>query len=148
MKELNLNIGLERYQMVKGGAPLVFNPKDQNIYARFSSVIDTMNKIEQSAKEETQKITKDTPDSSAQMLRVFENADRRMKEALNGVFGGENDFDKILCGVNLLALTDDGRRVVEVLMEALTPIFRAGAQSYIDEELEKANRNREQRLAL
>ena len=47
---------------------------------------------------------------------------------LGEIFGAENDFDAILNGVNLAGVGANGRRVVQNLLEALTPILREGAE--------------------
>lgn len=55
-------------------------------------------------------------------------ADKRMKEILTGVFGSENDFDKILCGVNVMAVCGNGERAITNLLNVLTPIIQDGAE--------------------
>ena len=64
------------------------------------------------------------------------------------VFG--NDFDKILGGVNLLAVADNGQRVVTNLMEALQPILTAGAErcatQTADAAVQKAKARRGEKL--
>ena len=54
--------------------------------------------------------------------------DGKIKKLLTGIFGAENDFDAILGGVNLAGVGANGKRVVQNLLEALTPILREGAE--------------------
>ena len=44
------------------------------------------------------------------------------------MFGGDNDFHKLLGGVNLLAVADNGERVVTNLFAALEPVLVDGAK--------------------
>ena len=69
-----------------------------------------------------------------------------MKQVLNGIFGGENDFETLLEGVNLLAVADNGERVVTNLFAALEPILTEGARRCAEdktaEAVQKANARR------
>lgn len=147
MEKLNIDIGLKSYQFVEGGAPLTFNPKDQNIYSKFASAIKEIQKIEQKAQSQAREVSDDAQDKTATTLHILEDADRQMKRLLSDVFGGNNDFDAILCGVNLFAINESGKRVVEALIEALRPILEAGAREYVNAELALAKMNRAQRSA-
>ena len=51
-----------------------------------------------------------------------------MKAILNWVFGGSNDFQKLLVGINLLAVAEKGERVVTNLFAALEPVLIEGAK--------------------
>ena len=44
------------------------------------------------------------------------------------MFGEGNDFDKILAGVSMLAMTDTGYTVIENFMDALLPIIEKNAE--------------------
>ena len=55
-------------------------------------------------------------------------ADEKMKGILGWVFGPENDFQKLLGGVNLLAVADNGERVVTNFFAALEPVLVEGAK--------------------
>lgn len=61
-------------------------------------------------------------------LELLAEYDRRIKALLNRVFGAPNDFDALLDGVNLAGVGTNGRRVVENLLDALTPVLQEGAQ--------------------
>ena len=70
-----------------------------------------------------------------------------MKQVLGWVFAPGNDFDKILGGVNLLAVANNGQRVVTNLLDALQPILLEGAErcarEKVDDAVTKARQRRE-----
>ena len=63
-----------------------------------------------------------------EILKLMGTADEKMKGILNWVFGGSNDFHKLLEGINLLAVAENGERVVTNLFEALEPVLVEGAK--------------------
>lgn len=148
MEKLNIDVGLKSYELVEGGALLRFNPADQNIYSRFVNSIEKIKAIETEASKNAVSVPKTVEDAGAEVLRIMADADRKMKNVLNEVFGGNNDFDKILCGINLLAVNEDGKRIMEAFMEAITPILTDGAKTYADMEVSAAKLNRERRRSL
>lgn len=170
MEKLSIDLGIKSYQFVEGGAPLVFNPSDPNVYARYMHAMDEIKAVEteMAAKANAIEINKNFAELSnevgtqagldpyekaqaeagAKSLQVMEETDRRIKNILNKIFGGENDFDKILMGVNLMAVTESGDRVVNSLLEALAPIMEGGAKTCVTAEIKEAKLNREQRRAL
>lgn len=148
MQNLNIKTGVKEYQVTEGGAPLRFNPADQNIYSRFVNSIEKIKAIETEASKNAVSVPETVEDAGAEALRIMADADRKMKNVLNEVFGGDNDFDKILCGINLLAVNEDGKRIMEAFMEAITPILTDGAKTYADMEVSAAKLNREQRRSL
>lgn len=154
MELLNIDIGVKSYQFVEGGAPLVFNPSDPNVYARYLDAVDSIKAVEKemSARAASVKIKDDTVEAQAEAgsesLRIMAETDRRIKQILNGIFGGKNNFDDILCGVNLMAVTASGDRVINNLLNALSPIMETGAKACIETEIKDAKLNREQRRAM
>lgn len=154
MEKLNIDIGIKSYQFVEGGAPLVFNPSDPNVYARYMHAMDEIKAVETEMAAKANSISargdsvEAQAEAGAQSLQVMEETDRRIKTILNGIFGGENNFDKILMGVNLMAVTENGDRVVNSLLEALAPIMEGGAKTCVTAEIKEAKLNREQRRAL
>ncbi len=82
----------------------------------------------------------------AAVVQLLNRADREMKGILSWVFGEGNDFDKILNGVNLLAVADNGQRVVANLLEALQPVLVEGAErcamEKVDTAVQKARKRR------
>lgn len=147
MELLNIDVGLKSYQLVEGGEPLVFNPCDPEIYARFMRAKEKMAEIEAEAQKQAQTVPEEQH-TGEEALKIISDGDKRLKSALNEVFGNGNNFDKILCGVSLLAIAGNGKQVMVNLLEAITPIIANGAKSYADQELATAKRNREQRRAL
>ena len=70
----------------------------------------------------------DEQQHAAAGLALLNEYDGKIKKLLTGIFGAENDFDAILGGVNLAGVGANGKRVVQNLLEALTPILREGAE--------------------
>ncbi len=124
MKHIELDTGIEEFSFAGGGV-LRFNPRDPNLYARFLEMEKDMQEIED-------ELSRAAGDGSAPevVIRLSHEADKRAKKLLNRVFGGENDFDKILGGVSLLAVTGNGQRVVSNLMEILENILTEGAARF------------------
>jgi hypothetical protein len=145
MKQLFIDNGLEEYQLTEGGALLRFNPKDQNLYARFIESTDKIKAVEKEMAEKANGIDHGKPDAGEQTLKIMRETDRRMKEILNQVFGHNNDFDAILCGVNLMAVGSNGKRLIENVMEALLPVMEAGAKACVRESVDEAKAAREAR---
>ena len=84
-------------------------------------------------------------------IRLMQEADKKVKELLGQVFGPDNDFDKLLGGVNILAVAVNGERVVTNLMQALLPVIEQGvkkcAEQRVGDAVKKAKANRAQRGA-
>ena len=154
MEKLNIDLGIKSYQFVEGGAPLVFNPSDPNVYARYVSAMDEIKAVEHEMAAKANAIVaaddsvEAQAEAGAKSLQVMEETDRRIKAILNGIFGGGNNFNDILMGVNLMAVTASGDRVVNSLLEALAPIMESGAKNCVEAEIKEAKLNREQRRAL
>lgn len=148
MEKLNINVGLKRYQLVEGGAALCFNAGDPNVYARYMEMIPQIKAVEQEMAAKAKTVDVNKPDAGEKTLQIMRETDLRMKEILNQIFGMGNDFDKILCGVNLMAVTGDGSRVINNVLDALTPIMSDGAKACVDTEVKAAKLNREQRRAM
>ena len=148
MEKLNISIGIKRYQLVEGGALLSFNPGDPNVYARYMEMVPRIKAVEQEMAGKAKAVDTNAADAGEKTLQLMRETDRRMKEILNQIFGKENDFDEILMGVNLMAVTEDGSRVINNVLDALTPIMNNGAKSVVNTEVKNAKLNREQRRAL
>ena len=54
------------------------------------------------------------------------------------MFGQQNDFSKLLEGVNLLAVTQNGVTVAENLLSALEPVLTQGAQRFVQAQTRAA----------
>ena len=137
MEKLNFDSGIKEYK-INGGGVLRFNPGDPNVYARFLEAAEKIRQVE----EELTRQAKDMPqeDSGKAAVKLMAEADKQMKEILGWVFGPANDFDKILGGVNLLAVAGNGERVVTNLFAALQPILVDGARRCANEKTQEAVR--------
>lgn len=140
MEKISFDSGIRQYRM-QGGI-LRFNPADPNIYARFMDALEQIETIEQQLVESARAQVSD----AQTVVQLMAKADKEMKECLNRVFGEENDFHKLLCGVNLLAVAENGERVVTNLFSALQPILIDGANrcagKKVSEAVQKARARR------
>ena len=138
MEKLTFDNGMKSYR-INGGGVLRFNPADPNVYARFLEGAKTLQAMEAELS------------AGASPVSALAEADRKMKQVLNGIFGGENDFEALLEGINLLAVAGNGERVITNLLAALQPIMVAGAESCAKQQtgaaVAEAKRNRAQRRA-
>lgn len=126
MQELNIDTGVREYR-INGGGVLRFNPSDPNVYSRFLQAADRIAAIEQEMAEEGRAAAA----TGQKALELLAKADRKTKEVLTWVFGEENDFDRLLGGVNLMAVAANGERVVTNLFAALQPQVQAGAEAFL-----------------
>lgn len=122
MKKISFDSGLREYEL--GSGILRFNPLDPNLYERFVEATDQLRRLEADMLERA----KDTEISGIDALAILTDVDRKAKTVLNNVFGGDNDFDRMLDGVNLMAVAANGERVITNLMDALTPVLEQGAR--------------------
>lgn len=132
MKKIHFDNGVQRFSI--NGGVLKFNPSDPNVYARFLEMGEKMEQLEQ----ELAKSAAESVAGSRDVLSLLAQADCKAKQLLNWVFGGDNDFDQLLEGVNLMAVADNGRQVIENLLEALEPILTQGAKKYADDAVRAA----------
>lgn len=148
MEKIVFDSGIKEYEINNNGV-LRFNPSDPNVYARFVDAAGEITKIEemlvQKAKEH------EVEEDGTAALRLLAEADKQIKEILNGVFGNGNDFDVIMGGVNLMAVATNGERVITNLIQALMPIMEAGAKlcskQQVDNAVQQARLNRAARRA-
>ena len=142
MENIQFDSGVRSFQIQDGGV-LRFNPSDPNVYGRFLEAADKIQALENELVQQA-KDTQADADGGA-MVRLMVTADRKIKEILGWVFGAGNDFDRILGGVNLLAVAGNGQQVIANLLSALEPILVAGAQLYADNLTRQAVQKAEQR---
>ena len=81
-------------------------------------------------------------DSVEATIALTVEADRQVKQLLNQVFGGDNDFDKALGGVNLLATAGNGQRVMANLMTLLENILAEGAERFAQDKADAIRQGR------
>ena len=137
MENIQFDSGIREYR-INGTGVLRFNPGDPNVYGRFLEAADKLCQLEQTLVRDAENLT--DGDSGAGVVQLMVRADQQIKQLLSWVFGHENDFEQILGGVNLLAVADNGQRVVTNLLSALQPILVAGAQRCAQEKCEEAVR--------
>lgn len=139
MEKISFDNGVRQYKL--GNGVLRLNPSDPNLFLRFEQVSGELAQIEKEMEEQLQ----NAPEGSS-VVALLSEADSRMKQLLNRLFGPENDFDQILGGVNLLAVASNGQRVVTNLFAALEPVLTEGARQCAqlagDEALAKAQQRR------
>ena len=114
MQKIQFDSGVQEYRL-SGGGVLRFNPCDPNLYSRFLDAADKIQALEQELGEKAKNASQ--PDGRMAVELLVE-ADKKMKTLLQQVFGEENDFDRALGGVNLLAVAGNGERVITNLFAA------------------------------
>ena len=135
MEKIQFDAGLRSYR-INGGGVLRFNPCDPNVYNRFLEAAPKLQAVEE-------ELTRQAEETQGEdIIKVLSAADEKMKGILNWVFGGDNDFHKLLSGVNLLAVAENGQRVVTNLFDALEPVLIEGAKRCAGEQARLAKENR------
>lgn len=155
MKTLNFETGVAEYK-VNGKGVLRMNPGDPNLYARFFDAQDKLLEIEKDLEEQGRSLP-DLPENATEekmaeigesRVRFLQDADRKVKALLNQVFPG-NDFEALFGGVNVMAVTSNGERVITNFLAALLPILSAGVDACAENKttaaVEQARINRAQR---
>lgn len=144
MDILKLDLGIKEYRLTENGV-LRFNPSDPNVYARFLDAEKDIRAVEQEA---ANKANAETDNLGGAAIRIMAEADNKIKDILNRIYGHGNDFHSILEGVNVLAVGGNGNRIISNLLEALTPIMEQGAKDFADGKIAEAKLNRAQRRAM
>lgn len=135
MEKIQFDSGVRSYR-INGGGILRFNPCDPNIYSRFLEAVEKLQAVET-------ELTRQAEDGQSEdVIKLLTAADEKMKNILNWVFGADNDFHKLLGGVNLLAVAENGERVVTNLFAALEPVLVDGAKRCAGEQAKLARENR------
>ena len=138
MEKIQFDSGVRSYR-INGGGILRFNPSDPNLYSRF---LEAVEKLQEAEKE----LTRQAETAQAEdIVKLMQQTDEKMKNILGWVFGESNDFHKLLGGVNLLAVADNGERVVTNLFAALEPVLVEGAKRCAGQQAEKARLERSAR---
>ena len=139
MERIQFDSGVRSYR-INGGGILRFNPGDPNLYSRFLEAVEKLQEAES-------ELTRQAETARAEdMVKLMTQADEKMKNILGWVFGESNDFHKLLGGVNLLAVADNGERVVTNLFAALEPVLVEGAKRCAGQQAEKARLERSARV--
>lgn len=122
METIKFDSGMQDYSLGQLGT-LRFNPADPELYARFLEGAQQLEVMEKKLVEQARQLPGDDPGQAIALLR---QADEQLKDLLSGIFGGENDFRKLLAGTNLLAVGSNGQRVITNLLQALQPVLAQG----------------------
>ena len=120
MQTLTIDTGMQEY-LINNRAVLRFNPSDPNLYHRFFAAAPKLDALDAELTEQLKALPAKPDDARAE----------RGLALLTEIFGGENDFDKVLEGVNLAGTGANGKRVVQNLLDALTPILQDGAAQHL-----------------
>ncbi len=132
MQNLTIDTGVQEFS-VNGRGVLRFNPGDPNLYRRFFDAREALARLDEELTREAAALDERdglTAEARAEAgLRLLAEYDAKLKALLGGVFGSGSDFDAALDGVNLAAVTANGKRVVQNLLEALAPILQQGAEA-------------------
>ena len=142
MEKILFDSGVKEFR-VNGAGVLKFNPADPNVYARFMEAGDKLLQIEKQLQKQAAEHKPE--ENGADALKLLAQADSQMKGVLGWVFGGENDFSKILGGINLMAVAENGERVITNFLQALEPILVAGAERCATEKVRTAKAQAEAR---
>lgn len=140
MQEVQIDTGRREYRINQGGV-LRFNPTDPNVYSRFLKAVGAVEEIE---KKMAQK-SGERELSGKEAIGLLREADKAVKEQLTEVFGQDNDFEQLLDGVNLMAVCENGERVVTNLFAALGPIIEEGAERFLKAKAEVATAEAQRR---
>ncbi len=135
MHKLLVDTGVEEFE-INGRGVLRFNPGDPNLYHRFFAAREELAALDEELTRKSASLPENGDGGAA--LELLADYDRQIKALLNRVFGAPNDFDTLLEGVNLAGVGTNGHRVVENLLEALTPILQAGARHTVEATADRA----------
>ena len=129
MEKIQFDSGVRSYR-INGGGILRFKPGDPNLYSRFLEAVEKLKEVE------AELTSRAEENSGEEIVKLMQQTDEKMKGILGWVFGPENDFQKILGGVNLLAIADNGERVVTNFFAALEPVLVEGAKRCAGQQAE------------
>lgn len=125
MEKLSFDSGIRTYRV--GAGVLKFNPTDPNVYARFLEALDRLETLEEEL----------TAASGGEAVAALARADKTVKDILSRVFGPGNDMDAVFGGVSLLAVGENGERLVTNFLAAVEPVLAEGARRCAAAEAEK-----------
>lgn len=151
-KTLQFDDGLLRLD-INGNGLLTFNSSDFNVYQRFFQLLKELPELEKRYAAEVEASSGENPGEeetfrlAGRELDRARELDREIKDKLGAVFGPGNDFDALLGGVNVMAVGNNGERVITNLLNALAPYIEEGAERHRQDAVREARLNREQRRA-
>ena len=96
MQTLTIDTGMQEY-LINNRAVLRFNPSDPNLYHRFFAAAPKLDALDAELTEQLKALPAEPDDARAERgLALLTDYDHRIKALLTEIFGGENDFDKVL----------------------------------------------------
>ena len=96
MQTLTIDTGMQEY-LINNRAVLRFNPSDPNLYHRFFAAAPKLDALDAELTEQLKALPAKPDDARAERgLALLTDYDHRIKALLTEIFGGENDFDKVL----------------------------------------------------
>lgn len=155
-EKLVFDDGLVRLNVNDNGI-LCFAPGDFNLYQRFCSFLKELPEIEAQYKSGVEDVgavpenasEAEQLEAAGKVLDKAREIDLTIKKRLGAVFGGTNDFDQLLGGVNLMSWAGNGERVITNFLNAITPYLDNGVKRYMKDAaagaVEKAKQNRAKR---
>lgn len=146
MEILNLDLGIKEYQLTEKGV-LRFNPSDPNVFNRFLDADNQIRAVESEMAAKAKAVPVSAENAGEMAIRIMHEADAKIKDILNGVFGHGNNFHAILDDVNLMAVGSNGQRIINNLLDVLSPIMEQGAKSFVNSEITAAKQLRDARRA-
>ena len=96
MQNLTIDTGMQEY-LINNRAVLRFNPSDPNLYHRFFAAAPKLDALDAELTKQLKALPAEPDDARAERgLALLTDYDHRIKALLTEIFGGENDFDKVL----------------------------------------------------
>lgn len=151
IQKLLVDDGLLRLD-INGNGLLVFNPTDFNLYERFYALREKLPELEKKYAAVEAAIPEEAGEDelielTGQELEKTKAIDAEVKALLSTTFGNNNDFDKLLGGMNVMARGFNGERVITNLLNGILPYIEEGVAKHTQSEVAAAKLNREQRRA-
>ena len=139
MQRLDLDSGIISYQL--GNGVLRLNPADPNLYERFRSAAEQIQAVQQ-------ELLRRLEEENADLTALLCQADRQIKQQLTLAFGADNDFDRLLGGVNVFAPGSNAQPVIVNLLALLQPVLEEGVRRWTGEQVQAAKAASKRRKAL
>lgn len=133
-EKLKFDDGVKRLD-VNGNGLLCFNPSDPNVYQRLCTLLRELPELEKQYHVQVEMPDGEISDAEVialggEILGRAREIDAGIKKKLAWVFGPENDFDKLLDGVNLMAFGGNGERVITNFVNAIKPYLEDGLRQH------------------
>lgn len=127
MQKLTMDSGIREYRV--GSGVLRMNPADPNLYDRFVRAAEQIDALQAQLLQQ---------EGDPDFTRLLADTDQKIKQQLNLAFGAENDFEKLLGGVNVFAPGENGQPVLSNLFAALQPVLEEGVRRWTGQQVEQA----------